>query len=109
MSLRELTNKAIAKLQEWRQLNLNATEPQEQISEIAYGCVPVNFFELLQLAVDNIHLATDSECGPASGCNFDGTLSPVNLIAGNVIEHVEHALWNSWEEMKTEEVEDDAA
>ena len=109
LTLRELVNKAIGKLREWHEDNPENTEPQNTIFEIAYSRVPVNFHELLRLAGENIALATDSEYGPANGCNFDGTLSPVNLIAGNVIEHIEQALWDAWNEMKNEEVEDEAA
>jgi hypothetical protein len=63
----------------------------------------------LQLAAENINLAVDTpECGPA----FDGSPTPVNIIAANVFEHIERELWDAWSEMQDEEeeeVDNDAA
>lgn len=110
MTLHQLVNDAIEELREWRKEHPECDEPHDQIHAIADSSVPVYTHQLLQLAADNCHLATDEpELGPANGCNFDGTPSPVNIIAANVYEHIEAALWEAWREMEdeTEDEEDD--
>ena len=108
MNLYTMVNDAIAELREWRMDNPNETEPHDAIFEIADSAVPVYTGDLLRLAAENLQLATNEpELGPANGCNFDGTPSPVNIIAANVFEHVEQALWTAWREMEGEDEEDD--
>jgi len=110
MTLYKLVNGAIAELRERRDDHPNKNEPHEAIHEIAYRKVPDNYHVLLDLAAHHIHLAIDDpEMGPLNGINFDGTPSPVNIIAANVYEHIEHALRDAWQEMLDEEVDDDAA
>ena len=110
MNLHELVNDAIAELRDWREDNPTSDEPHDAIHEIADTSVPVYTGDLLRLAAENLHLAVDDpELGPANGCNFDGTNSPVNIIAANVYEHIEAALWEAWQEMLDEEDDDDAA
>lgn len=107
MTLHQLVDDAIDELREWRKDN-PSEEPHDQIFEITDSSVPVYTGDLLRLAADNLHLATDEpELGPANGCNFDGTPSPVNIIAANVFEHIEAALWEAWREMEDEETEDE--
>lgn len=56
------------------------------IHEIADSCVPVYTSQLLELANGDNCLATDEpEIGPA----FDGTPTPVNIIAANVYERLD--------------------
>ena len=70
-----------------------ADEPHDVIHEIADGAVPVYTSDLLALACEDNALATDTpELGPA----FDGSPTPVNIIAANVFEAIEAALWNEW-------------
>lgn len=58
-------------------------EPHDIIHEIADGAVPVYTSALMHLAAQNNDLAlTEPELGPA----FDGTPTPVNIIAANVYE-----------------------
>lgn len=53
--------------------------------EIADSMVPVYTGELMELAAENIRLATDEpELGPA----FDGSPTPVNIVAANVFEQL---------------------
>lgn len=60
------------------------------IFEIADSNVPIYTGDLMQLAADNIYLATEEpELGPA----FDGSPTPVNIVAANVFEHIEGKLW----------------
>jgi hypothetical protein len=62
--------------------------------------VPIYTGDLLRLAADNLQLATDEpELGPA----FDGTPTPVNIIAANVFEHIEQELWQAWQAMQEDE------
>lgn len=106
MTLYELVNDAIAELREWRQDNPDNEEPHDTLFEIADSSVPVYTHDLLRLAADNCHLATDEpELGPA----FDGSPTPANIIAANVFEYIQAALWKAWQEMLDEEVADDAA
>jgi len=70
-----------------------ADEPHDVIHEIADGAVPVYTSDLLALACEDNGLATDApELGPA----FDGSPTPVNIIAANLFESIEAALWNEW-------------
>lgn len=106
MTLNELVNDAIAALREWREEHPDDEEAHDAIHEIADGQVPVYSGDLLRLAAEHLHLATDEpELGPA----FDGSPTPVNVIAANVFEHIEVALWEAWQTMGDEEVTDDAA
>jgi|GEM_PF-3341164 len=72
-------------------------EPHDLIHEIADGCVPVYTSQLLSLAAGCNELATATpELGPA----FDGAPTPVNIIAANVFEAIEAALWDEWEALQ---------
>lgn len=69
------------------------------IFEIADNNVPIHTHDLLTLACDNLSLATDEpELGPA----FDGSPTPVNIIAANVYEWITGVLWEAWEDNKEE-------
>jgi len=79
-------------------------EISDIIFETADSMVPVYYSELLDLAADNNNLATDEpELGPASGSNFDGSNSPVNIIAANVFEALESDLWDYWRELESDD------
>lgn|SRR5512139_1281099 len=75
----------------------------DEIFEVADSMVPVYYSELLDLAADNNNLATDEpELGPASGSNFDGSNSPVNIIAANIFEALESYLWDCWRDIEND-------
>ena len=57
----------------------------DAIHEIADSSVPVYTRDLMQLAVDNIGLATTE---PDLGAAFDGKPTPANIIAANVYEEI---------------------
>lgn len=60
------------------------------IFECADSSVPIYTSDILQLAADNIDLATsEPDIGPA----FDGSPTPVNIIAANIFEAIEECLW----------------
>jgi hypothetical protein len=105
MTLDSLVADATAELRDWRTDNPDEDEPHDAIFEIADSSVPVYTGDLLRLAAEYLPLATDEpELGPA----FDGTPTPVNIIASNVFAHIEQALWDAWREMDEEEDEDAA-
>ena len=56
----------------------------------------------MELAANNLELATNTpELGPA----FDGEPTPVNIIAANVFEAVEAALWQAHRDIREEREE----
>ena len=79
----------------------------DTIHEIADSSVPVYTHDILQLAASNNYLATEEpELGPA----FDGSPTPVNIIAANIFEEIHSELWCSLESIKAEledELEDE--
>ena len=78
-------------------------DEHDTIFQIADSSVPVYTSDILQLAADNIYLATvEPEIGPA----FDGTSTPVNIIAANIFEEIERELWEELENIK-QELEDE--
>ena len=91
--LHEMISTAESDLQDWIKDNPDNDEPHDTIHEIADSSVPVYTYDLLHLAADNPNLAVDEpELGPA----FDGSPTPVNIIAANVFEYIEAALWEYW-------------
>ena len=66
-------------------------EPHDTIHEIADSSVPIHTSDLMELAARDNNLAlNEPELGPA----FDGSATPVNIIAANVFEAIEAALWD---------------
>lgn len=98
-SLSDLLDDARKELREYWEENPKETEPHDRIHEIADGSVPVYTYDILQLAADNIDLATNEpELGPA----FDGSPTPVNIIAANIFERIEEACWDEWRRLEAE-------
>jgi hypothetical protein len=78
-------------------------DPHDLIFEIVDSSCPIYTSDILQLAADNIFLATtEPEIGPA----FDGSPTPVNIITANIFEHLEQVLWDNLEDIK-QEIEDE--
>jgi hypothetical protein len=74
--------------------------PSDLVHEVADGAVPVYTVTLLELATENIELATDTpELGPA----FGGEPTPVNIIAANVYEAVTAELYEALAEHREQE------
>ena len=106
MTLDQIVQDAVEELRDWHADHQGEDEPHDAIHEIADSAVPVYTGDLLRLAAENIALAVDEpELGPA----FDGTPTPVNIIAANIYEHIEAVLWEAWREMLDEEEDDDDA
>jgi hypothetical protein len=77
-------------------------DPGDVIHELTDSAVPVYTRDLLDLAADFNFLATaEPELGPA----FDGSATPINIIAANVYEWIYNALWQSWND-EIEEIYD---
>lgn len=97
---------AIDDLREWADENPDDNDPGAAIAEIADGAVPVYTAEILRIAARDIALATaEPEIGPA----FDGTPTPVNIIAANIYEHIAAALWEEWRDIEQERAEANAS
>ena len=72
-------------------------EPHDTISEAADSNVPIYNGDLLDLAAGDNNLAyVVPELGPA----FDGSPTPINIIAANVYEAIEAHLWEWWQANK---------
>lgn len=79
---------------------LERHEPHDRIHEMADGGVPVYTSDLMGLAAENPYLATgEPELGPA----FDGSPTPVNIVAANVYERLEETAWDHWRELIEDE------
>ncbi len=68
-------------------------EPHDLIFERADSMVPIYTADLMQLAADNVYLAVEEpELGPA----FDGSPTPVNIVAANVFTAIEEAMFEQY-------------
>jgi len=84
-----------------RDIILESSEPEDVLHEYADSAVPVYTADLMRLAADDIDLATaEPECGPA----FDGSPTPVNIVAANVYEAL---LTEGYEWLREAQDEDD--
>lgn len=69
------------------------------IHEVVDGCVPVYNSTLLELAANTPDLAlNEPELGPA----FDGSATPINIIAANVFEALEADIYEYAKELEVE-------
>jgi len=73
------------------------------LHEIVDGSIPVYDSDILELATENLELATDEpELGPA----FDGSPTPINIIAANIYEYLSNIAWEEWRLIEEERAED---
>lgn len=95
-TIENLIKMAIENLSEYDSGILEGTDDLgDVIHEIADGTVPIYTHDILECATNDNSLATDvPELGPA----FDGTPTPVNIIAANIFERIEQALWDKVQE-----------
>lgn len=83
--IQDLQREALAILDEYPQ----SDDYSDLVHEIADSLVPVYSYDIVQYAANDITLATDEpEIGPA----FDGSPTPVNIIAANIYERLVTAL-----------------
>ena len=87
---------------------LDAKYPSDLIAECADGFVPVYTSDLLEYGSANWELMTDE---PGIGPAFDGSPTPINIIAANIYEavsnHLHQELDDIMEELQ-EELEEDS-
>lgn len=93
-SLYELIQNAIEELKDDIK-DGNEFDENDRIHELADSWTPIYYSEILSLAADNLDLATDEpELGPA----FDGSPTPINIIAANIYEAIYNGVWEFWSE-----------
>lgn len=102
MSLKALTESAIDDLNDWLRENPDEPYPEDAIHEIADAACPVYTYDILKLASDNWELITTV---PDTGPAFDGTPTPLNIIAANIYEHLTNTLYIRLEEWREEQAE----
>lgn len=84
LSLYELQKDVREEVREYFEHDPDA-EPSDVAHEVADSHMPVYTHDFMQLAADNICLATDApELEPA----FSGRPTPVNIIASNIYERL---------------------
>jgi len=87
-TLHEIINDALEAIDD--DYELNGDDCGDIASEIADSHTPVYTRDLMMVAANNIDLAvTEPEIGPA----FDGSNTPVNLVAANIYERIQQAVW----------------
>ena len=85
-TLREIIEGAVESMSEYE---LNGDDCGDIASEIADSHTPVYTRDLMMVAANDIDLAvTEPEIGPA----FDGSNTPVNLVAANIYERIQQAV-----------------
>jgi len=77
---------------------LREAYPEDQITEMVDSSVPIYTSDLMQLAADYPVLAT----AEPEIIAFDGTSTPVNIVAGNVYEALMVEAMDEWQRIKDE-------
>ena len=94
----EMLSNAVEELKERLQQDPDYDEG-DLIHEIADSNTPIYNYDILQMAADNLFLALEEpDIGPA----FDGSPTPINIIAANIYEAICEELWDELEEIKEE-------
>jgi len=102
MNYQEMLNSAVEELKERLQESPD-DDGGDIISEIADSHTPIYNYDIIQMAAENLSLAVNEpELGPA----FDGSPTPINIIAANIYEAIEQELWDKLEDIK-EEIEEE--
>lgn len=99
MTFREDCESVRQALREWIEENPKADEPHDFISETADSEAPVYNGTLLDYAAESNDIALRApDIGPA----FDGTPTPINIIAANIYELLEEEMWDEWRKWESE-------
>ena len=73
--------------------------PEDTLTEMVDSWVPIYNSDLLDVAADNMDMALlEPEVGPA----FDGTPTPINIIAANIYEALNVAAFDEWLKVQDE-------
>jgi len=111
-TLREIENDVLEELKERLEGNVElhyggeivvSIDEYDLYHEIADSNVPIYNYDLMRLGADNLFLAVDEpELGPA----FDGSPTPVNIIAANIYEHLQDHMLEHVETIKEQLIEE---
>jgi len=111
-TLREIENDVLEELKEQLEGNVElhyggeivvSIDEYDLYHEIADSNVPIYNYDLMQLGADNLFLAVNEpELGPA----FDGSPTPVNIIAANVYEHLQDHMLENIETIKEQLIDE---
>ena len=104
-TLREILKDAEEELRDrWNDLDTCQRRDLDIIHEIADSNVPIYNSDILEVAADNLYMATNEpELGPA----FDGSPTPVNIIAANIYEAITERLYEVARELQESDDEED--
>ena len=103
MSLQNDVITAKDDLRDWIKENPYDEEPHDYIFELTDSSVPVYTSDIIDYAADNYSLAVDTpELGPA----FDGSPTPINIIAANIFEYIQTELWVYWNDERDRIIEE---
>lgn len=98
-TLWQLEKNLRAEIREEAQELLEEVYPEDRLNEMVDSAVPIYTSDLLTTASDNIDLAVvEPELGPA----FDGTPTPVNIIAANIYEALQVVAFKEWQAIQAE-------
>ncbi len=76
--------------------------PEDTLHEIVDSSVPIYTSDLMDIAADNINMATlEPELGPGSA------LTPANIVAANVFEALQGVAYEEWQAIQDERADDD--
>lgn len=98
-TLRDLEQSVKAEIRKRAKELLEDRYPEDTVAEIVDSWVPIYTFDLLQVAAENLTMAVlEPELGPA----FDGTPTPVNIIAANIYEALNAVAFDEWTAIQEE-------
>ena len=96
-------NNAKEELESWIKENPYDNDPGDFIFETTDSSVPIYNSDILQYANNNSSLSVDTpELGPA----FDGSPTPINIIAANIFEYINNELWIYWNDERDNILDD---
>lgn len=96
-SMRELEQSLRDEMKERADEIRDETYPEDMVSEMADGWVPIYTYDIMQYAADDIDLAVVvPEIGPA----FNGEPSAVNIIAANIYERLQRVAFEEWQDIE---------
>lgn len=99
MTMYQLKKDLIEQLQVEKEQILSAEYPEDLLYEFVDGAVPIYYYQLLELAIDDTYIATNEPDLLA----YDGKPTPINAIAGNVYEALRTEAYEWLEEVKERE------
>lgn len=86
------------------EIDLDAPYPEDHVAEIVDSHVPIYNSDLLDVAAGASDMALlEPELGPA----FDGSPTPINIIAANIYEALSNAAHDELREMQDEAEDSD--